>query len=189
MMNKLNFNTIIWILVLTTLFTRIIAGNNLKLDTVEEYNNTMISLHEKISQDYDIPIIQIIAPKNITYAAAVWYCGLDSFRLEFTINEQTDWIGYSLDGDVNVTIYGNISVDTMVGSHSIIVYSNDTSGNMGGSGTVYFTIKNYPPSSTTEGTTFSIPSYISFFDVLLMIVLSAFLIGSIREKIWNHKRR
>ncbi len=81
-MNKSKFDILIWIFALSTLFQGVSAGNDLELDTIKKYNNIMISLREKINQDYDIPVIQIIAPKNMTYAATVWYCGLDNFSLK-----------------------------------------------------------------------------------------------------------
>jgi hypothetical protein len=57
----------------------------------------------------------------------------------FTVSETTSWIGYSLDGQMNVTITGNITLSGLSeGSHSLIVYANDTAGNVGHSDSVYF---------------------------------------------------
>jgi hypothetical protein len=52
--------------------------------------------------------------------------------LNFTFDSSTDWIGYSLDGALNVTLMGNITLaDLSCGSHKLIVYANNTLGNMG----------------------------------------------------------
>lgn len=61
--------------------------------------------------------------------------------LNFIVSEPTAWIGYSLDGEDNVTIAGNITLtDLSYGPHTITVYANDTAGCMGCSETVYFTV-------------------------------------------------
>ncbi len=58
-------------------------------------------------------------------------------------------MGYSLDGEMNVTIAGNTTLTGVLdGSHHIVVYANDTAGNMGASGTVYFTVDTTSPNIT-----------------------------------------
>jgi nickel transport system substrate-binding protein len=85
------------------------------------------------------PVIAIISPENTTYTSK-------SVALTLDISEDTDWIGYSLDGAANVTITGDITLtDLSLGSHNIIVYANDTAGLMGSSDTIYFTIEEAPP--------------------------------------------
>jgi len=85
------------------------------------------------------PTIDLIYPVNATY-------GVTSIPLNFTVSEATDWIGYSLDGATNVTITGDTMLtDLSLGSHNIIVYANDTDGNMGASDRVYFTIAEEAP--------------------------------------------
>jgi len=82
-------------------------------------------------------LLIIVSPENRTYASLC-------VRLNFTVEpEETvlDWIGYSLDGGANVTIAGNTTVSGLsAGGHNIVVYANDTSGNMVASNTVFFTI-------------------------------------------------
>jgi parallel beta-helix repeat protein len=87
------------------------------------------------------PNIFINNPTNITYSTKkIW--------LNFTIDEPTSWIGYSLDGTSNVTITGNFSLSSLTeGSHFVIVYANDSEGNIGQSALVWFTIT-IPPSPT-----------------------------------------
>lgn len=61
--------------------------------------------------------------------------------LTFAISEIASWMGYSLDGQGNVTIVGNTTLTGLSdGSHQVIVYADDTLGNMGASQTVYFTV-------------------------------------------------
>jgi parallel beta-helix repeat protein len=85
------------------------------------------------------PIVLINSPLNTTYPAS-------AIPLTFTVNEPTSWIGYNLDYQTNTTISGNITLPVLSeGSHSIIVYANDTSGNMGNSNTISFTVDTSPP--------------------------------------------
>ncbi len=80
------------------------------------------------------PAISIQSPENKTYTSS-------SVPLTFTINEPTFWIGYSLDGQANVTITGNTTLTNLSNEvHSVTVYANDTTGNMGHSDRVYFTV-------------------------------------------------
>ncbi|MGB9671560.1 MAG: PKD domain-containing protein, partial [Candidatus Norongarragalinales archaeon] len=80
------------------------------------------------------PEISIISPQNITYTTT-------SVPLTFTVNEPVSWIGYSLDEQANVTITGNTTLINLAeGSHSIVVYARDTSGNTGASSKVYFSV-------------------------------------------------
>jgi len=68
------------------------------------------------------------------------------------VDEPTTWIGYSLDGQANVTIDGNVTLSGPVtglndGPHNITVYATDTAGIEGKSETFSFTTKTY---HTTE---------------------------------------
>ena len=82
-----------------------------------------------------LPNIVIDSPQNKTYTT-------DIISLNFTIDKEPSWMGYSLDGQNNVTITENtINLFGLPeGSHTIIVYGNDTTGNTGMSETVFFTI-------------------------------------------------
>ena len=81
------------------------------------------------------PVISILSPENTTYTNS-------RVALSFTLNEAADWIGYSLDDQTNATITGNTTISYIAdGAHSIVVYANDTSGNVGRSNTVNFTVQ------------------------------------------------
>ncbi len=88
------------------------------------------------------PTFTIVSPENKTYSTS-------TVPLTFTVDEPTVWIGYSLDGQMNETIAGNITLPTLPdGAHNIVVYANDTYSNMGESATVYFTIDTTKPNIT-----------------------------------------
>lgn len=84
-----------------------------------------------VYSDTTPPVITILSPQNDSYYK-------QSVPLNFTVNENTSWIGYSLDNQPNVTINGNTSLTLTDGSHNVIVDANDSSGNMGASNKTYF---------------------------------------------------
>ena len=64
-----------------------------------------------------------------------------SIPLIFTVDKQVNWIGYSLDGQDNVTISGNTTItDLLNGLHNVTVYARDEFDNMGASETIYFSV-------------------------------------------------
>jgi parallel beta-helix repeat protein len=77
--------------------------------------------------------IYIYSPASATYSTT-------TVPLMFTVNEPTSRMSYSLDGDANVTLLGNITLKGLPnGLHSITVYATDTAGNSA-SATVHFTV-------------------------------------------------
>ena len=102
-------------------------------DTRNNWNSTEL-LSFSVKEDITPPTITILSPQNKTYSSS-------SVPLTFTVNEETSWIGYSLDDKPNATITENTTITGLSnGQHTIIVYANDTSGNMGASEKVYFTV-------------------------------------------------
>jgi len=84
--------------------------------------------------DTSPPSISLLSPQNQTYDTA-------TLLLNFTISETASWMGYSLDGQENVSITGSITLtDWAYGPHSITVYANDTYGNMAASETIHFSV-------------------------------------------------
>jgi parallel beta-helix repeat protein len=85
------------------------------------------------------PEICVSSPENTTYIT-------DSVSLNFTVNEATSWMGYSLDGQNNITVTETTLnlPELSDGSHSLTVYANDTAGDMGKSETMHFTIDTFP---------------------------------------------
>ena len=90
--------------------------------------------------DTTVPSISILSPENKTYDTT-------DLPLNFTVDEPVSWMAYSLDGQANVTITGDVTLSGLSdGSHNIIVYAKDAAGNTGASQTIYFTIETPPPS-------------------------------------------
>jgi len=98
--------------------------------------NTDISLAAVFTPlDTTPSTISIVSPENKTYT-------VEDVPLTFTVSESTSWIGYSLDGQANITIAGNTTLTGLSdGMHSLVVYASDITGNIGSSNMVYFTIQ------------------------------------------------
>ena len=68
-------------------------------------------------------------------------------------------MGYCLDSLANVTIAGNTTISGLSeGTHSLVVYANDTAGNTVKSETVFFTVQTAPSASPTTAPATSTPS-------------------------------
>ncbi len=102
-----------------------------------------------ITANYEMtpPIITILSPQNITYANG-------SVPLTFSVYDYSSvpWMGYSLDGQSNITIAGNTTLTVGEGTHSVVVYANDTFGNMDSSETVYFSFSRHDIAVTSVST-------------------------------------
>jgi len=98
------------------------------------------SAHEIIidgTQPLDVipPAVSVLSPEYLVYTQNI-------VSLILVTDEETSWIGYSLDNVKNVTISGNVTLSELPdGPHELTVYANDTVGNMGRSETIYFTVK------------------------------------------------
>ncbi len=89
------------------------------------------------------PEINVVSPVNQKYNGS-------SVSLIFTVGKQVSWVGYSLDWVENVTVAGNATLAGLSnGLHSVVVYANDTFGNMGASEIVSFTVAVPEPFPTT----------------------------------------
>jgi len=119
-------------------------------------------LFDYFSVDTTAPAVSVLSPENQTYVVS-------DVALTFTVDESTSWIGYSVDGQANVTTLGNKTLSGLLdgahnlvvyandtlgnttlsglldGAHNLVVYANDTAGNMGASSTVYFTVDTVAP--------------------------------------------
>jgi hypothetical protein len=79
------------------------------------------------------PAISVVSPQNTTY-----YGG--NVSLTFAADEPTSWMGYSIDGQDNVTVTENITITSLpYGPHNVTVYATDVNGNTG-SETITFSI-------------------------------------------------
>jgi N-acetylneuraminic acid mutarotase len=83
------------------------------------------------------PKVRITSPENKTYAEV---------SLAFTVNRGTEWMGYSLDNHLNITILSETKLSGLSqGAHNVTIYANDSLGNMGSSNIVFFSIDTLPP--------------------------------------------
>lgn len=81
------------------------------------------------------PSVLILSPEATAYDTS-------DVPLNFTVNESVSQVTYSLDGQKNVTVSGNMTLTELSdGAHNITVYAWDDAGNIGASETVYFSIK------------------------------------------------
>jgi hypothetical protein len=114
-----------------------------------------------------VPILLMAVYVTVTSVPVnAWYCPLkieiqspinnmiyatNSIPLNFTINKVASWIGYSLDGQTNITITGNTTLtDLQDGWHDVIVYANSTCtcGGTVASCRVDFAVDTTPPNIT-----------------------------------------
>jgi hypothetical protein len=80
------------------------------------------------------PKIILSAPKNTTYDSS-------DVSVNFTVDELFSTCSYSLDGQDNVTIAGNMTLtDVLDGEHNLTLFAIDSAGNIGSSETLYFTV-------------------------------------------------
>jgi hypothetical protein len=80
------------------------------------------------------PKIVFSSPKNVTYDSS-------DVSVNFTVDELFSKCSYSLDGQDNVTIAGNMTLAGLLdGEHSLTLFAIDSAGNIGSSETIYFTV-------------------------------------------------
>ncbi|MCJ7559830.1 hypothetical protein MUO79_04330 [Candidatus Bathyarchaeota archaeon] len=85
--------------------------------------------------DGNPPIISNLSLENKTY-------NQNNLPLNFTTDEPTSWIGYSLDGQTNTTIAGNTTLASLSsGMRNLTVYAEDAAGNIGASEIIDFRIE------------------------------------------------
>jgi hypothetical protein len=88
--------------------------------------------------DTTSPRITILSLENQTYYTS-------NVPLNFTVNEVTTQISYSLDGQNNVTLTGNTTLTGLSnGLHNVTVYASDELENTGASETISFRVAEEP---------------------------------------------
>lgn len=103
--------------------------------STDNNGNTEQTKTKQIEIDKTLPTITITTPQATTYST-------NFVPLIFSVDEPTSWIGYSLDGGINTTITGNTTLTSLSeATHNVVVYANDTAGNMGKSNVVSFNIQ------------------------------------------------
>ena len=113
------------------------------------------------------PEIQVLTAENRTFSSS-------NVTLSFTVDKATSWIGYSFDGQQNVTVTGNFTIANMTnGIHDIAIYANDTFGNMGVQ-TTNFNVelpKPAPANSPIAPQTLPIIAIVAIFAVMTVSLL------------------
>jgi hypothetical protein len=126
-----------------------------------------LSTVEELVTDWLVmPSVSLINPQSTTYQIA-------NITLDFVLNKQVSWLGYSLDGQDNATITGNLTLANLsAGLHNITVYAEDNYGNTASSETITFTIT--PPSE---------------FPTLLVAVICAITIAAVTVSVFAYRRK
>lgn len=92
--------------------------------------------------------------------------------LTFTFDRPCPWIGYSLDGQDNITITGNATLTGLPnGVHNVTVYANDTFGNVASSQLVNFTV-DYIVTHVSYPTPFPTTSIVATSSVIAVAIAS-----------------
>jgi hypothetical protein len=89
------------------------------------------------------PKVAVVSLANQTYNAT-------DVSLVFTVDKPALWMGYSLDGQDNVAVTGNVTLSGLSnGLHSVTVYARDEFDNVGASETITFNVEVLEPFPTT----------------------------------------
>ena len=116
-----------WLYTSSTQYIRWIIGRTMPPNNIEP----SVALGNVVTA----PKISILSPENNTYNTTI-------VPLTFTVDQTTSWLGYSLDGQSNVTVSGNTTLTGLAdGVHNVIVFANNTANMMGASDTTFFTIQ------------------------------------------------
>jgi hypothetical protein len=84
--------------------------------------------------DTTVPKVSILTLENKTYSTP-------DVILNFTVDEAVSQVAYSLDGQDNMTISGNTTLnDLSAGEHYVTVYATDLAGHVGISKTIFFNV-------------------------------------------------
>jgi parallel beta-helix repeat protein len=98
------------------------------------------------------PTIFTLSPENTTYSSP-------DVDLNFIVSEPSSWMGYSLNGQENVTITGNFTLHGLSErTYNLTIYAKDRWNHTGASPPVIFSVYNTPPIISLlspENTTYS----------------------------------
>ncbi len=123
-----------WLIMLMSLFVANVQASPTAW-TIETVDASLdVGGSSSMSSDTTPPTISILSPEDGTYTA-------NDVSLTFTVSEPASWICYSLDCQENQTITGNTTLPELAEViHSIVVYAEDPSGNVGASEIVRFSV-------------------------------------------------
>jgi N-acetylneuraminic acid mutarotase len=121
----------------TNLFNLSQGAHNVTIYANDSLGNMGFSNTVFFSVDTVPPNINMILPQNQSYDSS-------DIQLTFTLNETASYLAYSLDGQENITILGNVTLPALSnGSHTLTLYATDDVGNSAEK-TVSFNIAPFP---------------------------------------------
>ena len=136
------------------------------------FGNTAFMIKVSPDPGTQPPVITVSSPKSKTYETS-------DVPLIIVVNKPLSWIVYSLDGQPEVTIAGNITLSGLaVGTHNLTVSAQDTKGLAGSSGTIQFNIAARFP---TE--------FVALGIALATVVIVAFLAYVKRQSLSNYRKK
>ena len=121
------------------------------------------------------PRISVFSLENKTYY-------MSSVPLNFAVDELNSQIKYSLDGQENASIAGNMTLTNLpYGEHYITVFATDEAGNTGASETIYFTLSREP-----EPEPFPTVSVAAVSVAVVVLVAAGFLVYHKKRMSWGN---
>ncbi len=134
---------------------------------IRPFNSSFLANYE---QEIIPPKVSVTSPLHKVYDNS-------NVSLVFSVDKPFDWIGYSLDGQSNVTINGNTTIPNIAyGSHSISVYANSTFGIIGISKTIDFNVAKPEPFS-------------SEFVIAVLVIIIIIAVGVSLTVLYHKKHR
>lgn len=122
-----------------------LGSHNLVVYATDLLENTGISniINFEVSPppvDTEPPVIEVLSPRDTIYPRR-------NVDLNFSLSEDVSWMGYSLDGASNATVFSNSSIIWSLadGPHSLIVYAKDELQNTGKSDVINFSVDTRAP--------------------------------------------
>ncbi len=112
-----------------TVYMETFIGSNLHSPAAVGEGTVFFSIADKTP-----PNITLTSIEDVIYNQT-------SIPLNFTVNEPAPWVAYSLDGGEKIAVTGNTTLTATTGDHSLVLYANDTSGNLGKSAVAHFTVQ------------------------------------------------
>ena len=109
------------------------------------------------------PEIRVISPSNQSYDAT-------DIQLTFIVEEDFTFLAYSLDGQANVPIVGNVTLVALSdGGHRLTVYATDAANSA--QETVYFNIAPFP-----------ILTVVAALTIIIIVVAAVYIVWKYKNK-------
>ncbi len=141
----------------------ILTPYNLEIDNLSDGSHNL-TVYAEITYLYygaisDFSSVQFTidtSPPTISLSIMNKTYNMQTIPLSFNVDENTSWVAYNLDNQENTTMQGNMTLTGLSeGPHNIVVYANDTLGNMGKSDTIFFTVNTSAAEGVTPATVLS----------------------------------